>query len=199
MIKKLFVYNQLVFGFILIGLFIFPRIIFKYSDNNTELIEKPGNIYEIYFINPFYIICPLHGKIGGIISANKIQDINTLSQNEIEDLIDNKLDFNFTTENVPNTDFLCIGDYDFDKNIEIIAFEPLGIGFMHPIEITKNGELKEENFFTCPLIYFLTSFWMLPNFIICIIFFLYYFIVCIIYVITCLSKRRKTINWDNNI
>ncbi len=193
MIKKLFVLNQFILGFILIGLLIFPKI-FSYEKSNKFLIRQVTNSYDIYLVNNTYIISDFQGSggfiLGGLIAADKIPDINKLNNEEIEKVIDNKLDYRFPSNGFPDNS-LFIGNFDFDKNIEIFTFGFLDTSFMHPIEINKNGTIREENIFTYALIYFLASFWMLPNFIICIIFLFYYLIICIIYVIACLSKRKK--------
>ena len=193
MIKKLFVLNQFILGFILVGLFIFPKY-FSYEKSNKFLVRQVTNSYGIYLANNTYIISDFQGSggfiLGGLISADKITDINKLNNEEIEKVIDNNLDYKFPSNGFPDNS-LYIGNFDFDKNIEIFTFGFLDTSFMHPIEISKNGEIRKENIFTYALIYFLASFWMLPNFIICIIFLFYYLIVCIIYVIICLSKRKK--------
>ncbi|MBR4246241.1 MAG: hypothetical protein IKQ13_04495 [Treponema sp.] len=184
MIKKLFVYNQFILAFILIGLFIFPKF-FSYKKSNEYLVRQINSSYKIYFVNNTYIISDFTGSggwlYGGIISANKIPDINKLSKKEIDQIIENDLDYIFSSKSFPDNGLLYIQNFDSDKNIEICAFELLGTSLLHPIEINKNGEIREENIFTCALIYFLASFWMLPNFIFCIIFFLYYFIICILF------------------
>ena len=194
MIKKLFVLNQFILGFILIGLLIFPKI-FSYEKSNKFLIRQVTNSYDIYLVNNTYIISDFQGSggfiLGGLISADKIPDINRLNKDDINKIIDNDLDYSFSSNSFPDNS-LYIGNYDFDKNIEIFTFGFLDTSFMHPIEISKNGEIRKENIFSYALIYFLASFWMLPNFIICIIFLFYYLIVCIIYVIVYLSKRKKT-------
>ena len=105
----------------------------------------------------------------------------------MDQIIKNDLDYIFPSKSFPDNGTLYIQNFDFDKNIEICAFELLGTSFIHPIEINKNGKIREENILTYALIYFLASFWMLPNFIICIIFLFYYLIICIIYVMACLS------------
>ena len=193
MIKKLFVLNQFILGFILIGLLIFPKI-FSYEKSNKFLIRQVTNSYDIYLVNNTYIISDFQGSggfiLGGLISADKIPNINRLNKEEIEKIIDNDLDYSFPCNSFPDND-IYIGNFDFDKNIEIFTFGLLDTSFMHPIEISKNGEIRKENIFTYALIYFLASFWMFPNFIICIIFLFYYLIVCIIYVIVFLSKRKK--------
>ena len=195
MIKKLFVLNQFILGFILIGLLIFPKI-FSYEKSNKFLIRQVTNSYDIYLVNNTYIISDFTGSggwlYGGIISANKIPNINKISEEDVDQIIKNDLDYIFPSKSFPDNGTLYIRNFDFDKNIEICAFELLGTSFIHPIEINKNGKIREENIFTYALIYFLASFWMLPNFIICIIFLFYYLIVCIIYVIVYLSKRKKT-------
>ena len=193
MIKKLFVLNQFILGFILIGLLIFPKI-FSYEKSNKFLIRQVTNSYDIYLVNNTYIISDFQGSggfiLGGLIAADKIPYINILNNEEIKKVIDNNLDYIFPSNGYPDNS-LYIGNFDFDKNIEIFTFGFLDTSFMHPIEISKNGEIRKENIFTYALIYFLASFWMLPNFIICIIFLFYYLIVCIIYVIVFLSKRKK--------
>ena len=195
MIKKLFFYNQFILVIILIGLFIFPDF-FSYKKSNKFRVREVTNSYDIYLVNNTYIISDFQGSggwlYGGIISANKIPNINKISKKDVDQIIKNDLDYIFPSKSFPDNGYLYIQNFDFDKNIEICAFELLGTSFIHPIEINKNGKIREENIFTYALIYFLASFWMLPNFIICIIFLFYYLIVCIIYVIVCLSKRKKT-------
>ncbi len=194
MIKKLFVLNQFILGFILIGLFI-SQFFFSYDKSSKYLVKQINYSYEIYFAKNTYIISDFTGSggwlYGGIISANKIPNINRISEEDVDQIIKNDLDYIFPSKSFPDNGTLYIRNFDFDKNIEICAFELLGTSFIHPIEINKNGKIREENIFTYALIYFLASFWMLPNFIICIIFLFYYLIICIIYVIACLSKRKK--------
>jgi len=193
MIKKLFFYNQFILVIILIGLFIFPDF-FSYKKSNKFRVRQVTYSYDIYLVNNTYIISDFQGSggfiHGGLISADKITDINKLNNEEIKKVIDNKLDYRFPSNGFSDNS-LFIGNFDFDKNIEIFTFGFLDTSFMHPIEISKNGEIRKENIFTYTLIYFLASFWMFPNFIICIIFLFYYLIVCIIYVIIFLSKRKK--------
>ena len=193
MIKKLFVLNQFILGFILIGLFI-SQFFFSYDKSSKYLVKQINYSYEIYFANNTYIISDFTGSggwlYGGIISANKIPNINKISEEDVDQIIKNDLDYIFPSKSFPDNS-LFIGNFDFDKNIEIFTFGLLDTSFMHPIEISKNGEIRKENIFTYALIYFLASFWMFPNFIICIIFLFYYLIVCIIYVIVFLSKRKK--------
>ena len=193
MIKKLFFYNQFILVIILIGLFIFPDF-FSYKKSNKFRVRQVTYSYDIYLVNNTYIISDFQGSggfiHGGLISADKITDINKLNNEEIKKVIDNKLDYRFPSNGFSDNS-LFIGNFDFDKNIEIFTFGFLDTSFMHPIEISKNGEIRKENIFTYALIYFLASFWMFPNFIICIIFLFYYLIVCIIYVIIFLSKRKK--------
>ena len=195
MIKKLFIYNQFVLGFILIGLFIFPRF-FGHEENNKYLVRQIQNSYEIYLVNNTYVISDFQGSggfiVGGLISADKIPDINHLNKEEIKQIIDNDLDYCFPSIGFPDNS-LYIGNFDFDKNIEIFTFGFLDTSFMHPIEISKNGNIRKENIFTSALVYSLSSFWMLPNFIICLVFLFYYLIVCIIYGITCLAQRKDCI------
>lgn len=193
MIKKLFIYNQFVLGFILIGLFIFPRF-FGQEESNKYLVRQIQNSYAIYLVNNTYVISDFQGSggfiVGGLISADKIPDINNLNKEEIKQIIDNDLDYRFPSNSYPDNS-LYIGNFDFDKNIEIFTFGFLDTSFMHPIEISKNGNIRKENIFTSALVYSLSSFWMLPNFIICLVFLFYYLIVCIIYGVACLSKRKK--------
>ncbi len=195
MIKKLFIYNQFVLGFILIGLFIFPRF-FGHKESNKYLVRQIQNSYAIYLVNNTYVISDFQGSggfiVGGLISADKIPDINNLNKEEIKQIIDNDLDYRFPSNSYPDNS-LYIGNFDFDKNIEIFTFGFLDTSFMHPIEISKNGNIRKENIFTSALVYSLSSFWMLPNFIICLVFLFYYLIVCIIYGITCLAQRKDCV------
>lgn len=102
--KKLFVYNQFILGFIILGLFIFPRT-FSYEESNKYLVRKVNYTYQIYFGNNTYIISAFHGSggwlEGGLISVNKISDINKISEEEISQIIHNDLDFVFSSKSFP--------------------------------------------------------------------------------------------------
>ena len=123
MIKKLFVLNQFILGFILIGLLIFPKI-FSYEKSNKFLIRQVTNSYDIYLVNNTYIISDFQGSggfiLGGLMAADKIPDINKLNNEEIKKVIDNNLDYIFPSNGYPDNS-LYIGNFDFDKNIEIFT------------------------------------------------------------------------------
>ena len=146
MIKKLFFYNQFILVIILIGLFIFPDF-FSYKKSNKFLVRQVTNSYDIYLANNTYIISDFQGSggfiHGDLISADKITNINKLNNEEIKKVIDNKLDYRFPSNGFPDNS-LFIGNFDFDKNIEIFTFGFLDTSFMHPIEISKNGEIRKE-------------------------------------------------------
>lgn len=184
--KKIFIYNQFILCFIIIGMII-SNVIFPIHPQNKYFLKNVENVYDIYFVNDTYIVSTFRGSggwlDGGVISKNKIFDINMISKEEIETLIENDLEYKFPTESFPDNAILYIDNFDHDENIEIFAFELLGTSFIHPIEICKDGKIKEENIFTYAKLLFLTSFWMLPNFIFYFLFVTYYFIFAVVFFI----------------
>lgn len=196
MIKRLFTINQFVLGFIIIGL-ITSGIYFNANKHNKYFLKTVENTYEISFVNNTYIVSSFSGSggwlYGGLISNSKISDINKISKKELELIIENNSEYSFPIKSFPDSGFLYIGNYDFDKNIEIFAFDLVGTSFIKPIEINKNGQIKNENIFIQAKLLFLASFWMLPNFIFYFIFIIQYFIVCIIFGIFLLINKRKKI------
>ena len=186
MMKEIFIYNQFILGLIIIGMII-SHVVFPIHPQNKYFLKTVENVYDIYFVNNTYIISTFRGSggwlDGGIIAKNKIVDINTLTKNEIELMIENNLEYRFPSESFPDNGVLYIDDFDHDENIEIFAFELLGTSFIHPIEIRQDGEIREENIFTYAKLLFLVSFWMLPNFIFYILFVTYYFVFSIIFLI----------------
>lgn len=186
MMKKIFIYNQFILCVIIIGMII-SNAVFPVHSQNKYFLKTVANVYDIYFVNNTYIVSMFRGSggwlDGGIISKNKTVDINTLTENEMKMMIENDLEYKFPSKSFPDNGILYIDNFDHDENIEIFAFELLGTSFIHPIEICKDGKIKEENIFTYAKLLFLTSFWMLPNFIFYFLFVTYYFIFGVVFFI----------------
>ena len=196
MLKKIFIFNQIIFAFLLLGI-IGSALFVKYAETktqNTFSVKHVQSRYDIYLVNNNYVISSFEGSggflDGGIISKSKVADITLLTDYEILELIENNSDYAFPCESFENSVF-AIGNFDFDQNVEIFIFSLVGTNFLHPMEIAQNGEVRKENFFTYVLIRFLASFWMLPNFIFYFLFFAYYIVVCGIYLIVTLVNKRK--------
>jgi hypothetical protein len=193
--KKVFIINQFILLFLLVC--IISSVLYINSKNKESdfYIKTVKNQYDLYSVNDTYIISSFEGNgghlYGGIVSKNKIADINTITKDEILQLIDNNLDYAFPSYSFPDNGVLYIGNFDFDKNIEIFAFEFLDTTFLHPVEISQNGTIKEEKFSTTAFIFLPVSLFMLPAFILYVVFFIYYFIVCIIYLIASLMKKKR--------
>jgi hypothetical protein len=195
MIKKLFKINHFILAILLFCL-ISSALYLKSKNNEGDFyIKTVENRYNLYSVNDTYIISSFEGSggylYGGIVSKNKIDDINTITMDEISQLIQNNLDYTFPSYSFPDNGGLYIGNFDFDKNIELFAFEFLDTTFLHPIEISPDGKINEEKFSTRAFIFLPVLFFTLPAFILYILFFVYYFIVCIIYVIVHLKKKRN--------
>ena len=194
MIKKLFFYNQIIFLLIIIVIIISPIYLEKKSKAKEYLIPTQ-NSFEVYFVNNTYIVTTFDGcggwLYGGIFPGNTITHIDKMSNQELEELVENHSVYRFPTKSFPDNAGLYIGNYDIDKNIEIFAYEFLDTTFLQPIEITLNGDIKEENIFVKTKLLIIASFLMLPNFIFYSLFIMYYFIVCIIYVIVKIKNRKK--------
>ena len=194
MIKKLFFYNQIILFLIIIVIIITPIYLEKKSKAENYLIPTQ-NSFEVYFINNTYIVATFDGSggwlYGGLIPGNSISDIEKMTKQELYELVDNHSVYRFPTKSFPDNGGLYIVNYDLDKNIEIFAYEFLDITFLSPIEITLNGDVREENIFVKAKLLIIASFWMLPNFIFYCLFIMYYFIVCIIYVIVKIKNRKK--------
>ena len=197
MLKKLFKVNQFILGIALlcmISSILFSRSASKSVAKNDYYLKTVENRYQVYLVDNSYIFTSFEGSggflSGGIISKNKISDINLIAKNEIAQILETNPDYIFPCESFPDSVF-SVGNFDFDKNIEVFAFDILGTNFLHPIEIDQNGVINEENFFTYILIRFLVSFWTLPTFILYLLFFTYYIIFCIIYLVISLKNKRK--------
>jgi len=195
MIKKLFIINQFVLVFIIIGLIV-SCILFKYDITNKYYIRTIDYTYDIHFVNNVFIISSFDGSggwlRGGLLPKNEIIDVNTFNKQEIDFLIESNQYYTF-----PNTSFpdggLYIGNFDFDKNIEIFAFEIAGMNYIRPIEIRENGSINVENLLTQAQLLLLASFWMLPNCISYFLFIIYYVTVSMIFVIRLLSNKKQKI------
>ena len=194
MIKKLFFYNQIIFLLIIIVIIISPIYLGKKSKAENYIIPTQ-NSFEVYYVNNKYIVTTFDGSggwlYGGIIPGTSITDIEKMTKKELYGLVENHSVYRFPTKSFPDNGGLYIGNYDFDKNIEIFAYEFLDTTFLSPIEITSTGDIKEENIFIKAKLLIIASFWMLPSFIFYCIFIIYYLIVCIIYVIVKIKNRKK--------
>lgn len=197
MLKKLLKVNHFILGVVLICMIasiLYSRSVSGAASKNRYYLRTVQNRYDVYLVNNSYIFASFEGSggflSGGIIAKNKISDINLITETEITKLLEDNPDYAFPCESFPKGVF-AVGNSDFDKKIEIFAFDVLGTSFLHPVEIDQDGKIKEEGFFTYVLTRLLVSFWTLPTFIIYLFFFTYYIIVCIIYFTVSLKNKRK--------
>ena len=199
MLKKLFKINQVILGVVLLCMItsiLFSRSVSRSAAKNKYYIKTIDNRYQVYLVDNSYIFTSFKGSggflSGGIVSKNKISDMDMITEKEITQVLENNPDYLFSDKSFPKSVFV-VANIDLDKNIEVFAFDILGASFLHPVEIGQNGEVKEEGFFTYVLSRLLVSFWTLPTFILYLLFFTYYIIVCIIYISVSLKNKRKNI------
>ena len=164
---------------------LFSRSVSGSAAKNKYYIKNIDNRYQVYLVDNSYIFISFEGSggfiSGGIVSKNKISDVDMISEKEITQVLENNPDYLFPDKSFAKSVFV-VANLDLDKNIEIFAFDILGISFLHPLEIEQSGAVKEEGFLTYVLTRLLVSFWTLPTFILYLLFFTYYIVVCIIYV-----------------
>lgn len=199
MLKKLFKINQVILGVVLLCMvssILYSRSVSGSAAKNEYYLKTVENQYQVYLVENSYIFTSFEGSggflSGGIVSKNKMADIELITEKGITRLLENNPDYVFPGVSFPKGVFV-VGNSDLDKNIEVFAFDILGASFLHPVEIGQNGEVKEEGFFTYVLSRLLVSFWTLPTFILYLLFFTYYIIVCIIYISVSLKNKRKNI------
>ena len=199
MLKKLFKINQVILGVVLLCMvssILYSKSVSGSAAKNKYYLKTVENRYQVYLVDNSYIFTFFEGSggflSGGIVSKNKIADIDLITEKEITRLLENNPDYVFPGVSFPKGVFV-VGNSDLDKNIEVFAFDILGASFLHPVEIGQNGEVKEEGFFTYVLTRLLVSFWTLPTFILYLLLFTYYIIVFIIYLSVSLKNKRKNI------
>ena len=199
MLKKLFKINQVILGVVLLCMvssILYSRSVSGSAANKKYYLKTVENQYQVYLVDNSYVFASFEGSggflSGGIVSKNKIADIDLITEKEITRLMENNSDYLFPGASFPKGVFV-VGNSDLDKNIEVFAFDIFGTSILHPVEIGQNGEVKEEGFFTYVLSRLLVSFWTLPTFILYLLFFTYYIIVCIIYISVSLKNKRKNI------
>lgn len=188
MLKKIFKINQFILAIVLLCMItsiLFSRSVSGSAAKNKYYIKNIDNRYQVYLVDNSYIFISFEGSggfiSGGIVSKNKISDVDMISEKEITQVLENNPDYLFPDKSFAKSVFV-VANLDLDKNIEIFAFDILGISFLHPLEIEQSGAVKEEGFLTYVLTRLLVSFWTLPTFILYLLFFTYYIVVCIIYV-----------------
>lgn len=188
MLKKIFKINQFILAIVLLCMItsiLFSRSVSGSAAKNKYYIKTIDNRYQVYLVDNSYVFISFEGSggflSGGIVSKNKISDVDMISEREITQVLENNPDYLFPGESFAKSVF-AVANSDLDKNIEIFAFDILGTTFLHPLEIEQSGAVKEEGFFTYVLTRLLVSFWTLPTFILYLLFFTYYIVVCIIYV-----------------
>lgn len=199
MLKKIFKINQFILAIILLCMvtsILFSRSVSRSAAKNKYYIKTIDNRYQVYLVDNSYIFTSFEGSggfiSGGIVSKNKISDVDMISEKEITQVLENNPDYLFPDKSFAKSVFV-VANLDLDKNIEIFAFDILGISFLHPLEIEQSGAVKEEGFLTYVLTRLLVSFWTLPTFILYLLFFTYYIIVFIIYLSVSLKNKRKNI------
>lgn len=188
MLKKIFKINQFILAIVLICMItsiLYSKSVSGSAAKNKYYIKTIDNRYQVYLVDNSYVFISFEGSggflSGGIVSKNKVSDVDMISEKEITQVLENNSDYLFPDESFAKSVF-AVANSDFDKNIEIFAFDILGTSFLHPLEIEQSGAAKEEGFFTYVLTRLLVSFWTLPTFILYLLFFTYYIVVCIIYV-----------------
>ena len=188
MLKKIFKINQFILAIVLLCMItsiLFSRSVSGSAAKNKYYIKNIDNRYQVYLVDNSYIFISFEGSggfiSGGIVSKNKISDVDMISEKEITQVLENNPDYLFPDKSFAKSVFV-VANLDLDKNIEIFAFDILGISFLHPLEIEQSGAVEEEGFLTYVLTRLLVSFWTLPTFILYLLFFTYYIVVCIIYV-----------------
>lgn len=187
MLKKIFKINQFILAIVLICMItsiLYSKSVSGSAAKNKYYIKTIDNRYQVYLVDNSYVFISFEGSggflSGGIVSKNKVSDVDMISEKEITQVLENNSDYLFPDESFAKSVF-AVANSDFDKNIEIFAFDILGTSFLHPLEIEQSGAVKEEGFFTYVLTRLLVSFWTLPTFILYLLFFTYYIVVCIIY------------------
>ena len=185
-----------IYEFPFLSSILYSRSVSGSAAKNKYYLKTVENRYQVCLVDNSYVFTSFEGSggflSGGIVSKNKIADIDLITEKEITRLLENNSDYVFPGVSFPKGDFV-VGNSDLDKNIEVFAFDILGTSFLHPVEIGQNGEVKEEGFFTYVLTRLLVSFWTLPTFILYLLFFAYYIIVFIIYLSVSLKNKRKNI------
>ena len=188
MLKKIFKINQFILAIVLLCMItsiLFSRSVSGSAAKNKYYIKNIDNRYQVYLVDNSYIFISFEGSggfiSGGIVSKNKISDVDMISEKEITQVLENNPDYLFPDKSFAKSVFV-VANLDLDKNIEIFAFDILGISFLHPVQIEQSGAVEEEGLLTYVLTRLLVSFWTLPTFILYLLFFTYYIVVCIIYV-----------------